>query len=423
MQVFDKENKITYCTRCLYPSNHPLHLAFNAKGVCTGCLVHDEKDNYDWQYGLAQLKEITSAYQKENDYDCIIPVSGGRDAYFIVHFVKYVLGLRPLLVSYNRHYNTGLGIRNLECLRTRLGCDIVTSTISPSKLKCITQNTLKLLGSIHWAYLAGSTVFPVQTAVKRKIPLIIWGAHQGIDQVGMFFHKDQVEMTRRYRREHDLMGFEAEDLVNMMPDLTEELLSSFFYPTDADLKRVGVRGIYLNNFIYWDTKKQHEAMIKMYGYKPYTLNRTFDSYNDIDCQYYTDVHDYIKYLKFGFSKVTDHACREIRLGRLTRDEALKLEVYFQNKPIQHLKKVTDWLEISMQEFDESMQAFVAKKEPNKVAHLEKLNIAPQGEINHILDKLNFLSNENPEIHRLSQSEQLLLRGWASQADSVEPHYE
>ena len=70
-----------------------------------------------------------------------------------------------------------------------------------------------------------------------------------------------------------------------------------------------------------------------------------------------------------------------------------------------------------------MQAFVAKKEPNKVAHLEKLNIAPQGEINHILDKLNFLSNENPEIHRLSQSEQLLLRGWASQADSVEPHYE
>lgn len=418
MQVFEVANEITYCTRCLYPSNHPLHLVFNKNGVCSGCLIHDEKDNYDWEYGLTQLKKITSAYRRENDYDCIIPVSGGRDSYFIVHFVKYVLGLKPLLVSYNRHYNTGLGIRNLERLRTRLGCDIVMSTPSPSKVKCLSQNTLKLLGSIHWPYLAGSTVFPVQTAIKRNIPLIIWGAHQGIDQVGMFFHKDQVEMTRRYRREHDLLGFEAEDLVNKTPALTEELLSSLFYPSDRDLQRVGVRGIYLNNFIYWDTKKQHEAMIKIYGYQPHALNRSFDSYNDIDCQYYTDVHDYIKYLKFGYSKVTDHACREIRLGRLNREEGLKLEVYFQNQPIEHLETVTKWLEISMQEFDESMQPFVAKQTAYKGARLAKITPSLQAEINPILDKLNFLSSDNPEIHNLAQTNQLLMRGWASQVSGA-----
>ena len=72
------------------------------------------------------------------------------------------------------------------------------------------------MGSIYWHCIAGQTVFPVQIACKFKIPLIIWGAHQGVDQVGMFSHTDEVEMTRKYRKEHDLMGYEAEDLLVLL---------------------------------------------------------------------------------------------------------------------------------------------------------------------------------------------------------------
>ncbi|MBS0289672.1 MAG: N-acetyl sugar amidotransferase [Proteobacteria bacterium] len=416
LQHIDK--KIIYCKKCLYPSNHPLNLSFNAKGICSGCVVHEEKDNYDWIKALGELKKIVASYQNQGSHDCIVPVCGARDSYYIVHFVKHVLNLNPLLVSYNRHYNTALGIQLLERLRTRLGCDIVTSTIAPSKLKLIIQQTLSLKGSIHWAYLAGSTVFPVQVAVKRKIPLIIWGAHQGIDQVGMFFHKDQVEMTRRYRKEHDLLGLEPEDLVNKTAELTEKLLSPLFYPSDKALNNIGVRGIYLNNFIYWDSKQQHEKMIALYGYQPYSLSRTFDSYNDIDCQYYMDVHDEIKYLKFGFSKIADQVAREIRLGRLTKIEGAKLIHYFQKQAIINRNKLMQWLEISLNDFYAYIEPFrdplVWEKQNNQ--WFKKTNFDYEkytdDEIKTLLRRLNFQSHQEKTTLLFNKS-QLLMRGWAN----------
>lgn len=199
------------CKRCLYTSNHPLGIMFDEDGVCSGCRVHEEKDFLDWSIRADMLRDILGQYKNisGNNYDCIIPISGARDSYFIVHTVKNVYGMNPLLVTYNKQYNTDVGIRNLANLRIHFNCDIMTLTVDPEKVKKITRATLRKRGSIYWHCLAGQTVFPVQIAVKFKIPLIIWGAHQGIDQVGMFSHLNEVEMTRKYRKEHDLMGLEA----------------------------------------------------------------------------------------------------------------------------------------------------------------------------------------------------------------------
>src|SRR3989344_1553061 len=206
---------MNYCTRCLYPANHPLGITFDKEGVCSGCRIHEEKDLPDWGGREEKLKEILKQFKNKDgkNYDCIIPVSGARDSYFIVHMIKNVYGMHPLLVTYNKHYNTRLGIRNLAYLKTLFGCDLLTLTVSSQRVKKITRHTLKKMGSIYWHCLAGQTVFPVQIAVRFKIPLIIWGAHQGLDQVGQFSHLDEVEMSRRYRKDHDVMGFEAEDLI------------------------------------------------------------------------------------------------------------------------------------------------------------------------------------------------------------------
>jgi N-acetyl sugar amidotransferase len=260
--------------------------------------------------------------------------------------VKNVFGLKPLLVTYNKQYNTEVGIRNLAYLRTLFGCDLMTLTVSPETVKKITRVSLLKMGSIYWHCLAGQTVFPVQVAVKLKIPLIVWGVHQGCDQVGMFSHLDEVEMTRKYRKEHDLMGFEAEDLVDETMGLHEKDVQPFVYPYDKEIEKVGVRGIYLSNYIRWDSKKQHEEMIKLYGYESFPQKRTFDTYNDVDCYNYSDVHDYIKFLKWGYGKATDHACREIRLKRLTREEGIALVKRYQNLKPKNLKLFLDWLGIT-----------------------------------------------------------------------------
>ncbi len=335
-----------YCKRCLYPENHPLNIVFDEEGICSGCRVHEEKDILDWGSRAEKLETILNQYRNisGNNYDCVVPVSGSRDSYFIVHTIKNVYGMNPLLVTYNKHYNTAVGVRNLANLRIQFDCDLMTLTVNPETVKKITRATMHKMGSMYWHCLAGQTVYPVQIATKFKIPLIIWGAHQGIDQVGMFSHLDEVEMTRKYRKEHDLMGYEAEDLLDSEYDLiNKEDITQFMYPDDKELELVGVRGIYLNNYIRWDSRLQHEEMISRYGYETAPLTRTFDTYNDVDCWNYADVHDYIKFLKHGYSKVFDHATREIRLGHMTREEAIQLvESYFDKKP-KNLNLFLDWI--------------------------------------------------------------------------------
>ena len=321
-----------YCTRCLYPANHPLGITFDEEGVCSGCRVHEEKDVLNWEERSRKLTKIFDAFRSRSgrNYDCIIPVSGARDSHFIVHTVRHVYKMRPLLVTYNKHYNTQLGIRNLAYLRSLIGADILTSTIAPQTVKKIAKMSLKKLASMYWHCIVGQAVFPVQTAVRFKIPLIVWGAHQGCDQVGMYSHLDEVEMTRRYRKDHDFMGMEAEDLIRG-EDIDERDVKPFCYPHDKELESIGVRGIFLNNYIRWDSKKQHEDMLKIYKYETASQQRTFDTYNDVDCFHYSDLHDYIKFLKWGYGKATDHACREIRLKRLTREEGIDLVEKYQNK--------------------------------------------------------------------------------------------
>lgn len=333
------------CRRCLYADTHPLGITFDAEGICSGCRIHEEKDSLDWDARWAMLERLVAPYRSRSGrrHDCIVPVSGASDSYWIVHLVKERLGLNPLLVSYNKQYNTALGIRNLANLRIRFDCDILVQNVGTPTLRRITRTTLREFGSVYWHCLAGQTVFPVQTAVRFGIPLIIWGAHQGLEQVGMFSHEHEVEMSRRYRKDHDLLGREAHELLTIFDTLGEEDVINYAYPDDAALDAAGVRGIYLGNYARWDPKAQHEAMIASHGYAGASFDRTFESYDHVDCYVYMDVHDQLKLYKHGYSKVTDHASREIRHGRLDREIARALVARHEQAPPRYLDKFAEWL--------------------------------------------------------------------------------
>ncbi len=354
--------EIKICKRCLYDTSHPLGLVIDDDGICSGCRIHEEKNTLDWAHRWQLLEKLVVDYRckDKRNYDCIIPVSGGMDSYFIVHIVKEKLRLNPLLVTYNKYWNTPLGVRNLANLRIRFNCDILTQNVNLHSVKRIVKTTLRSFGSIYWHCIAGQTVFPVQMAIRKKIPLIIWGAHQGMEQVGMFSHRHEVEMTRRYRKDHDLMGFEADDLLSDFHSLTERDIWQYRYPEDEELNSVGVRGIYLNNYVRWDPKAQHELMIAKYGYETAKFNRTFDCYDFVDCYNYMNLHDIIKYYKTGISKVTDHATREIRHGRLSREEALILVAHHQTFTPSYVHMFCEWLGINQKSLE-----FVLDRHRNK----------------------------------------------------------
>lgn len=333
------------CQRCLYSTNHPLGLVLDSEGICSGCRVHEEKDTLDWDERWQRLEALVKPYRSRDsrNYDCIVPVTGAGDSFFIVHLVKERLGLKPLLVTYNRYYNTPLGIRNLAQLRRRFDCDILIQSVNPLSVKKIIRTTLRELGSFHWPVLAGQSVFPVQTAVSHRVPLIIWGAHQGLEQVGMFSHLHEVEMTRRYRKDHDLMGFEADDLLSVFDSLSESDIWQYRYPPEHDIETIGVKGIYLGNYVRWDPMAQHAQMVEQAGYYSATMQRTFDIYDHVDDWHYMGLHDWLKRLKHGYSRVLDQACREIRHGRLSRQEASELVLHFTCQPPKYVHLFLEWL--------------------------------------------------------------------------------
>ena len=113
-----------------------------------------------------------------------------------------------------------------------------------------------------------------------------------------------------------------------------------------DLKTIGVRGIYLGNYVRWDPKDQHEQMIRKYGYNTAHFSRTFDCYDYVDCFNYMNLHDQLKLYKHGFSKVTDHACREIRYGRLTRSVGLALVQKYEQAKVENTQLFCDWLGVT-----------------------------------------------------------------------------
>lgn len=349
-----------YCKRCLYPANHPLYITFDSQGVCSGCRVHEEKDYLAWDARKEKLTKILRSYRDKsgNYYDCIIPVRGGGDSYFITHVITKLFKMNPLLVTFNHEYNTKIGIRNLANLLTVFDCDHINYTIDPSFIKRLAKHSLKKYGSIYWHVLAGTLTFPVQIAVNLRIPLIVWGVNGWMDQVGMFSHVDEVEMTKKVRKEHALLGgIDAEDMIDEKEGISSEDIERFMYPSDKEIEEVGVRGIYLGNYIRWDSKKQHEQMIELYGYETSTQERTFNTYEDVDCFHSAGTHDYIKFLKYGYGKVTDHATREIRLKRMTREEGIELVKKYESKKPADLSIFLNWIGMTEEEFYACIEPF------------------------------------------------------------------
>ena len=207
-----------YCSRCVLPRNAKPYIIFDEKNVCSGCSSAEKNDIVDWQERENKLNEIFEKYKliaknNNNIYDCIIPVSGGKDSHYQVHIVKEKYGLNPLLVTYNHLFNTPLGNRNLKNLIEKMSCDHIRYSSSIDSVKKLSRYMLKKCGDVTWHYHAGITTFPIQMAVKFNIPLIVWAENNYSNLTGIFDPDDMVEFSRKSRKDLALRGIEAADAV------------------------------------------------------------------------------------------------------------------------------------------------------------------------------------------------------------------
>lgn len=304
-------------------------------------MTHAEKDIFDWEEKKSRLEELIRKFRtRGRAYDCVVPVVGDAEDFYTLSTVLD-MGMSPLIVCVNDYFKNEIGWENLHHLITEFDVDSFVFNPDMVVYKELVKTSLRKYDHILLPFLHLHTAFPIHVALERKIPLVVWGQNQAIEQVGKFSHSDTVQMSRWSRRQHDLFESELEDLIGTGAQVEPRYLNYYRYPSPVKLHRRGVIGIYLSNYLRWDPLAQNSAM-KQFGFKPESNVSSFDPFERAGSSVYYKLHDILKFKRVGYRKVTDHLVREIRHGRITRDQAKILETNYTKNPV-NVKNFFKWL--------------------------------------------------------------------------------
>jgi N-acetyl sugar amidotransferase len=356
---------LTYCKKCLMPSTKPdLHL--DEDGVCNACRSYEARKEVDWSLRRAELEVILGKYRNKDgtNWDCIIPVSGGKDStYQVVQMLQY--GMNPLCVTATTCDLTEIGRKNIENIKG-LGVDYVEMSPNPLVRARLNKIGLMQVGDISWPEHVGIFTIPVRAAVQFNVPLIIWGENSQNEYGGPATAAENNILNRRWLEEFGgLLGLRVTDLIGS-EGLERKDLIPYFYPKDKDLAKVGVTGLFLGYYVPWDGLS-NVLVAQAFGFAvpPLPTLGSMVNYENLD-NHQVAIHEYFKFLKFGFGRATDHACLHIRRGRLTREMGLSIVKRLDGKfPWEYLgKSLEDTLrplDITVDEFIRVCDKFTNKK--------------------------------------------------------------
>jgi N-acetyl sugar amidotransferase len=314
---------IKYCSLCVMPSTRP-GLELNDSGVCNACTAFQNRKCIDWHQRHLELQSLLSQYRgnSRSCWDCVIPVSGGKDSFFQV--VKMLeLGMRPLCVTATTCDLTPLGRKNLTRLK-EIGVDHLEFTLNPQVRKTLNRNSLRKLGDISWPEHVAIFTLPVRISVRFDIPLIIWGENSQNEYGGPAADGNNPVLSRTWLETYGgMLGTSVMDWVGV-DGITEQDMVPYLYPRDEDLQKAGTTGLFLGHYLPWDGLT-NTLIAQSVGFESSSdcCNGTMSNVESLD-NHHSGIHEYFKFLKFGYSRASDQASLHVRRSRLSRSEAINI---------------------------------------------------------------------------------------------------
>lgn len=356
---------IRYCKKCVMPNTKP-DLYLDEFGVCNACRSYESRKEIDWQVRKEQLFEILDKHRSKNgsNYDCIIPVSGGKDSTFqVLKMLEF--GMNPLCVTASTCSLSDLGRKNIENLKS-FGVDYVEITPNPIIRKKINKLALMQVGDISWPEHVSIFTAPIRIAVQMGISLVIWGENSQNEFGGPLAAAENNVKNRRWMEEFGgLLGLRVSDLIGQ-EGIEAKHLIQYTYPSDEELKRIGVTGLFLGYYIPWDGFS-NVLLSQIYGFQTYNkpTEGSLVNYENLD-NYFHGIHDYFKFIKYAFGRATDQACLHIRRGRLSRQDGLngvmKLDGKYPHVYLgKSLESMLDSIDMNIDEFNRTCDKFTNKK--------------------------------------------------------------
>lgn len=314
---------IRYCSNCLYPDTKP-DLFFDEHGVCGACRSFEARSTVNWAERRTAFDRIVEQYRSSSgaNYDCIVPVSGGKDStYQVLRLLE--ANMNPLCVTAMTDSLSDIGRYNIENIK-KLGVDYIEVSLNPVIRRRLNKLSLIEVGDISWPEHVSIFTVPVRIAVQLGIRLIVWGENPQNEYGGPAAAGTNNTLDRRWLEEFGgLLGLRVSDLLEV-EGIQQRHLIQYTYPTNEELKQAGLTAIFLGYYYPWDGYA-NALYAQAFGFRSFDrmVEGSLANYENLD-NYQTGIHDYFKYLKYGFGRATDIANNHIRRGRLSREDAWRM---------------------------------------------------------------------------------------------------
>ena len=350
--------EIKFCSKCVISNQRP-RISFDKDGVCSACRFAEVKQiKIDWPEREKMLKEVLDKYRRnDGNYDCIVPVSGGKDSCFVAHQLKYKYNMHPLTVTFAPLRWTDIGWSNLKSF---VDAGFSNEFFIPDSYayRLFVRLSMEYLGDPFQPFIYGVNAFPVQVALKRNIPLIFYGENGEVEYGGDM--RNANEFTHNVStdiRDHYFKGMMPQDWEKF--GVKKEYIKPFEVPNSEEVEEKGIKCTWMSFFKKWIPQENFYYSVENVGFQPNPerTEGTYSKYASIDDRF-DGFHYYFAFLKFGIGRATNDAAHEIRDKHITREEGISLVKKYDGEfPKKYFKEFLEYVDITEDHFWEIVEKF------------------------------------------------------------------
>ena len=350
---------IKVCKKCLTFENY--RNKFNRDNICSACIFFEKKKNINWYLRAKEFEKIF--VKKKNQFDCLIPVSGGKDSTYQVYKAK-LFGLKPLCLYVDTGHLSNIGKINIENIK-KFNVDFIHFKIEKKISDILTKIGLIEVGDIEWLENVAINTVALWIAIKFKINKILWGENSQSEYGG----PKNMQNSKVMFHNHWFLKFGGTlDLninkVKKKYKIDHPIFKYLQYPKIEKIRNI--KGYFLGYFFKWDAFENYKIAIKN-GFQPYNerVSGAILNYENID-NYLSGIHDYFRFLKTGMGRTHDQVSRLIRKKKISIEKGKKLiKKYDGEFPYEYtgikIEKILKEIDISKKLFNEICFNFTNEK--------------------------------------------------------------
>ena len=342
-------------------------ISYDINGLCNACVWKKEKETLDWSQREEELMEILSQHRKNNgEFDCLVPVSGGKDGSYVAYNLKHKYGMNPLCVTITPALPLPLGDKNLRSF-VESGYNHISINPDYEAMRQLNKAGLIEMGFPYYGWLTSIITAPIKIAISFNINLIFYGEDGEVEYGGSTeTSKDPIYGIDYQKRVYLEGGYQK---VLDSSSLEKNQLYFFEYPSDEEVKKKNIQITHWSYFENWDPYRNYLIAKENCGLLEADSSNagTFTNFSQNDQALYA-LHTYLMYLKYGFGRANQDASIEIRRGAMDRDQAVNLvRLYDGHFPQEYVDLYLDYYQISLSEFNDVIDKYANKELFEKIA--------------------------------------------------------